>query len=1827
MGGGKSTSTTAPRLNGINIQSSVFGSAIPRGWGTFRVPANLLWYGDFQAIATTTKTKTGGKGGGGSNKSTTYSYKAALILGICAGPIAAIRTVYKDQSVFAGWSALSSAGLSLMAGYDGQATWGHLTTRHPDKAIGYSGIAYAYASAYALSDSAVVSNHSFEVQMPDLVAGSDDASPRLIVEQFLSEIPGWPSGVVSDLSDYGDYCLASGLLLSPVLTAQVQANEFLKDVLRATNSEAFMSEGKVKITPYGDTEVTGNGVTWTPDLTPIYDLDDTVFIPPSEGDDPLTFDLKRPADAFNIVQVEYLDRGHQYAVAMAPGVDQASIDQFGVRKADPARLHVICDSAVADKVADLLVRRTAGMRTTYSFRLPWNYVLLDPMDLVTVTDLAQGVDRVLVRVLEVNEADDEYEIVCEEMLVGQAAQALITRQPMAGYRPNWDAAPGDALAPALINPPRQLTDGALELWLATAGGPDWGGAEVWASIDGSTYERKGQVNSPARYGFTTSALPLHADPDSTNAVGVNIALSGGELSPATQEEADDLATLCLIGNEVIAYRDATLTGTGQYTLGYLRRGLMGTTPAAHASGTSFVRLDGAVESLPYRDDQIGLGLYVKLRSFNIHGRAYQELDEVDPYVVTLNPSAATYVPVEWNEIGDRPPVLTDLDPDGRLRPGNVGGLEPGETLYQSLSDILVDVDDLITTYGDTATAAASAAAAAAAASAASTAQNTAEDAAEIAELARDIANGAASGASASASIATDAADDAGGYASASAASASVAQGWATDAGTYASAADADRIAAETARASAQTASANAATSESNAAGAASAASSSATVSANARDAARNIVGSLAPSTFDQNGQFWRNGWIGAPFEAGASLDLSPDIYSFPTVAGIGKVLQVQWGLGTRQVSTEAAIPLVPNRRLKITMRWRQTAGSAVGTIRIYNTNLNASYTSATGYISNSDYSGPLGTWYLLSLEFDSNSLIAGGGAYLRPLVEVPAAGDQVYQIQFFRAEDITSTYEAGIAASASAASASQALASQNAAGSSASSASTQANNASTSASDALAYRDQSASSASSAAGSASAAQTSAVLNASVSLASLFFNPRFQNYPSATGYPPGWSAWLGPAPNRTTGEQPGQYGVRQVGGAAAYCGMSGYSATDYQSVTANQWLVVTARYRLVSGTLGGTGIYATVRNSGGAEIGSSDVYVDFKAMAGGDGVVGRTYSFSKMFRVGTNNPHYLHIYAMQHWDGFTGGSASMAGANSGDWFEASARPATEAEIQVGEASIGTTLSARITDVANVAASATSSVATRTSTLEAITAINPNRVFNPSGQDGLNGWESLSAYPVVAGNDLTWGAWFNARFDSAASYSATLRSKPFTAGYGGTWTMSAKGFLWGMTSGYAYLGVYGYTDEAGTTGETALCNFNMRDLGGSPGQMTIPVQTFTAASNIISFRVWLQVIGTDAASYGHVGVWQIKVELGSVATGFSDETTQGTGYARVTTAEGAISTLNGRNAAWLQQQVEAGSGAAAFVRLYAETSPGVQTSDVSIGAREIHLYNQTTTGFLKALSVVGGNAIFYGGLTAATFIRQGSGEGWPVALAQKDFVGGDGATFSWGLTFDNFPSYIAAMNNLAALTAGETYDIRLDVTKTGAAVIAKIITPGSPTDYGPITPAYAGGTSAPDYIVGVTSASRGESNDGTYDLNIYTEWNSSFYHSGPSGDIPVMEGYDDSGSVAVDIFALKSGVWTLVGTEYFSHYVSFAGGYVYSGWNPYDGSSYSETRTVQMGTGVQSIGVQYSSFSGGAGPSADGAGSLNSASWQAPGTSSTTRSATPGGQTTRFTVIPK
>ncbi len=653
-------------MSGLRVQSSIEGKPIPRGWGQARVAGNLIWYGDFSAVAIQQKSGGGGKGGGatggggkGQQGNVQYSYYTSFALGVCEGPIASIDRAWVNKSV---GNIPAQFALEVFNGDYAQLPWGYLSTAHPDQALNYRGLAYVAQAGLFLGSSAELPNYSFEVTFDISWATDDipDANPRDVVVDFLTNpyagVPSWPSGRLASLDNYADACQAAGLFVSPIITEQAEASSFLTALLAATNATARWSSGMLDIVPWFDEPITGNGVTYTPDVTPEFDLVNDDFLP-SDGDgQPIQSKRRPPNERTNALTLEYLSRDDAYDPVVVDAKDQASIQQYGLRPSDVRNAHMICLGDAARLSAYLQLAREQ-IPNTYSFTLGARFIMLDVEDIVTLTRPEMSMYRQAVRIIEITENDDGSLSMEAEEFNGTVGAPRYGRQATEGYEPNTNVDPGGINDPIIFEPTDQLgavdspLGGGLQVWAAISGVDTalWGGCNIYASYDGVTFSYVGDVKGPARMGVTTAPLPAFGvnptgpNVDETNTLAVDLSMSASSLLSGTTDDALGLNTASYVGGEIIAYRDATLTGPNAYDLDYLVRGAYGTEGAmiagAKPAGTKFARLDQGIFKMPYDQSRIGSTIYLKFQSFNIWGGGLQDIADVPAYTYELTGEA------------------------------------------------------------------------------------------------------------------------------------------------------------------------------------------------------------------------------------------------------------------------------------------------------------------------------------------------------------------------------------------------------------------------------------------------------------------------------------------------------------------------------------------------------------------------------------------------------------------------------------------------------------------------------------------------------------------------------------------------------------------------------------------------------------------------------------------------------------------------------------------------------------------------------------------------------------------------------------------------------------------------------------------------------------------------------------------------------------------------------------------------------------------------------------------------------------------------------------
>jgi Putative phage tail protein len=431
-------------------------------------------------------------------------------------------------------------------------------------------------------------------------------------------------------------------------------------------------EGKPVVITY----TAGAAGSFTPNLNPVYALTDLDFVDEKGNKDPVQVER---ADVFSlptIQRVEVLSRGNQYSAVPVEARDQSQTEIFGPRVGSTIQAHEICDEFVMGPlIAQTILQRELYVRTKFTFKLSWEYCLLDPMDIVTLTDTNLGLSNYPVRVIEIEEDDKGLlAFTCEELVTGVSNPAPNPTATATGFQPNWGVPAVPVNTPLIYQPPIALTAGVSQVWLGASGidgggQNQWGGANVYVSVDDVTYAQISVLTAPIRQGVLTLGLPAAAGWDSVDTLAVDLTESAGTLAGTSQAAAQAGATLSLVDQELVAYESATLTTASNYNLTGLARGLSGSSPAPHSTGARFVRLDGAVVRYDLPANLEGQTLWFKFQSFNILGGGSEDLSTVTAYVFNVAAPPSTHpiaaqlengFPLDLGQVISAPTVSDDF---------------------------------------------------------------------------------------------------------------------------------------------------------------------------------------------------------------------------------------------------------------------------------------------------------------------------------------------------------------------------------------------------------------------------------------------------------------------------------------------------------------------------------------------------------------------------------------------------------------------------------------------------------------------------------------------------------------------------------------------------------------------------------------------------------------------------------------------------------------------------------------------------------------------------------------------------------------------------------------------------------------------------------------------------------------------------------------------------------------------------------------------------------------------------------------------------------------
>ena len=617
---GRNTTNRADMIADFQINTASYGEVVPEILGTTRVSGNIIDYEDFTAHEHKSTTRTG-KGGGSKHTEITYTYTVAAAIGLCEGPIKGIGKVWRDKEVYQYPN--EKIELTLFKGDYGQTPWPYMLSKHPDKAMPYSGLAYM-AGVVDLGDRGSLPQYNFEIQGKLLETGDGvDVNPADYIVHVLQSVGA--DVVIDGIDNFRAYCKAADILIStPPNQKSAKAQQVINDIAEITNSLVFWSTDRLKIVPLADKPI-GD---WTPANQIQYDLTADDFIAGSDGQ-LILYKRKDSSEAYNEATVEFINRANSYEKETVSFEVVADVQRNGLKPASKKTAHYLYTKARAQYYAEQLAMKRLYAKTQYTFRLDWAFCALEVGDLVTLTDKSCQLDHQIVVITSVNEAaDGQLELTAEGKPAGTYAPAKYNvhenERPFVDYNQEAPSVNDVAIFQTVGDV------GGNQIFVGVNAPSGWGGCSVWLSDNDQTYQRIGNISQQARMGRTKYGF-------AQNGNFCNVTINQGVLKSGTHIDAERGNTLCWVNGEALSYENVEVHPNNWFTLQGLVRGQYGTNAINHNADERFVRVDEALFRYPYRKEDIGKTIYLKFTSMNLFGSNEQGLDEVQSYPYTIVP--------------------------------------------------------------------------------------------------------------------------------------------------------------------------------------------------------------------------------------------------------------------------------------------------------------------------------------------------------------------------------------------------------------------------------------------------------------------------------------------------------------------------------------------------------------------------------------------------------------------------------------------------------------------------------------------------------------------------------------------------------------------------------------------------------------------------------------------------------------------------------------------------------------------------------------------------------------------------------------------------------------------------------------------------------------------------------------------------------------------------------------------------------------------------------------------------------------------------------------
>ncbi len=537
-----------PRLGDLSVQTSSYGSQIPKIFGTMRVAGTVIWATDIIED----KSKNGG--GKGQPKTITYSYSASFAVALSGRQIRAVRRIWADGKLLRGAAGdfKSETKFRLYLGTESQNVDPRIASvEGAGKAPAHRGLAYAMFEDFQLADYGNrIPSLTFEVE-----ADAGPVAIGIIAEQLSGgEVRAGETPALGGYAASGDSIRGALEALSEVVSVSLAESHTGLVLTSAVDSPALVGKH--------ETDAIGVG-----------------------GSGGRTEISRRAAAAVPAdVSLSYYDVARDYQT----GLQRAGRGGAALR-GERSSLAAALTADSAKAFAEQRLARLWAARETGQVHLGWRRSGLRAGSHLRLAGRA-GLWRV-----------------GRWSLDRMVTELELVRVPSA-LMPAGSANPGrPTREPDLLHGPTKLflldlpvigdeAPSTPQLVAAAAGAAEgWRRAALTMSLDGSAWEPQGSSATPAIAGHATTVLGPCGSAliDLAGSVEVHLLKGGMWLEGRSDDALATGANAAMLGDELIQFGSAEPLGGGRFRLSRLLRGRRGTEWAAatHVAGEAFVLLD------------------------------------------------------------------------------------------------------------------------------------------------------------------------------------------------------------------------------------------------------------------------------------------------------------------------------------------------------------------------------------------------------------------------------------------------------------------------------------------------------------------------------------------------------------------------------------------------------------------------------------------------------------------------------------------------------------------------------------------------------------------------------------------------------------------------------------------------------------------------------------------------------------------------------------------------------------------------------------------------------------------------------------------------------------------------------------------------------------------------------------------------------------------------------------------------------------------------------------------------------------------------------------